>query len=212
MYALRDERSVFTNNTRHLVYVRVAENPGASIQDIANLLHISHPTAAYHLKILEGNGLVVAMRDGNRTRFFKRSEALSQEQQRLVAANRSGRCKQILDLVKERPMIHRKELARLVQVPRTTLNWYVDRLIQQGLLAERRAGRYCQLFLPLQFQGHGPGTPAATFEGNGHGHAAAPAGYPAPAPGPEEVPPTPAAGGVAAHFLARGHLEPEGSD
>lgn len=161
MYALRDDRSVFTNNTRHLVYLRVAENPGASIQDIANLLHISHPTAAYHLKILEGNGLVVAMRDGNRTRFFKRSDSLSQEQQRLVAAYRSARSRQILGLVRQRPMIHRKELARLMMVPRTTLNWYVDRLIQGGLLAERRQGRYCQLFLPLHFQ-EPPGPQAAT--------------------------------------------------
>lgn len=207
MYALRDERSVFTNNTRHLVYVRVTENPGASIQDIANLLHISHPTAAYHLKILEGNGLVVAMRDGNRTRFFKRSEALSQDQQRLVAANRSSRCRQILDLVKERPMIHRKELARLVQVPRTTLNWYVDRLIQQGLLAERRAGRYCQLFLPLHFQGSGPSTAPPPSAGVYSG------GYPAPA-ATAEVPRAPVAGGVAAHFLGRAHVagEAEGSD
>lgn len=201
MYALRDERSVFTNNTRHLVFVRVAENPGASIQDIANLLHISHPTAAYHLKILEGNGLVVAMRDGNRTRFFKRSEALSQEQQRLVAANRSARCKEVLDIVRERPMIHRKELARLLSVPRTTLNWYVDRLIQQGLLGERRAGRYCQLFLPLHFQGNGPAP--SRYE------AAPPtAGFAAPAPEPPRVP----AAGTVAQYLTRSHIEAEGSD
>jgi predicted transcriptional regulator len=165
VYALRDEGSVFTNNTRHLVYLRVADNPGASIQDIANLLRISHPTAAYHLKILEGNGLVVAMRDGNRTRFFKRSEAMSMEQQRLVAANRSARSKEILEIVRGKPMIHRKELARMMSIPRTTLNWYVDRLIQMGLLAERRAGRYCQLFLPLQHQGASPlaGPPAAAM-------------------------------------------------
>lgn len=206
MYALRDERSVFTNNTRHLVFVRVAENPGASIQDIANLLHISHPTAAYHLKILEGNGLVVAMRDGNRTRFFKRSEALSQEQQRLVAANRSARCREVLDIVRERPMIHRKELARLLSVPRTTLNWYVDRLIQQGLLAERRAGRYCQLFLPLHFHGNGPGP-----TGDAHG-APGPDGFVAPPPPvAPEAPRVPAAGAVA-QYLSRGHLEAEGSD
>jgi predicted transcriptional regulator len=170
MYALRDERSVFMNNTRHLVFQRVAENPGASIQDIANMLHISHPTAAYHLKILEGNGLVVAMRDGNRTRYFKRSEALSQDQQRLVAANRSVRTRTILEIVGSRPMIHRKELARLLSVPRTTVNWHVDRLIQMGLLAERRAGRYSQLFLPL--------------------HVASPAPAPSQAPEPEPAQPT----------------------
>lgn len=179
MYALRDDRSVFTNNTRHLVYVRVAENPGASIQDIANLLHISHPTAAYHLKILEGNGLVVAMRDGNRTRFFKRSEAMSQDQQRLVAANRSERCRQVLGIVREKPMIHRKELARMLTIPRTTLNWYVDRLIAQGLLAERRAGRYCQLFLPLHHQGPGP-APAAAAAAPAPAHAPEFAGYASP--------------------------------
>lgn len=149
MYAQRDERSVFMNNTRHLVFLRVAENPGASIQDIATMLGISHPTAAYHLKILERNGLIVPMRDGNRARYFKRSEALSQEQQRLVAANRSERTRQILEIVANKPMIHRKELARLLSVPRTTVNWHVDRLVQMGLLAERRSGRYCQLFLPL---------------------------------------------------------------
>lgn len=205
MYALRDERSVFTNSTRHTVYQRVAENPGASIQDIANLLHISHPTAAYHLKILEGNGLVVAMRDGNRTRFFKRSEALSPDQQRMVAANRSERTRQILEIVKQRPMVHRKELARMLSVPRTTVNWHVDRLVQMGLLAERRAGRYCQLFLPLHHQGgsqapaapEGPAAwtpPGWTLSprtaaarsghaiGNGDGHAEAPAAAePAPA-------------------------------
>jgi predicted transcriptional regulator len=136
MYAQRDERSVF-------------KNPGASIQDIATMLGISHPTAAYHLKILERNGLIVPMRDGNRARYFKRSEALSQEQQRLVAANRGERTKQILEIVARQPMIHRKELARLLSVPRTTVNWHVDRLVQMGLLAERRAGRYCQLFVPL---------------------------------------------------------------
>ncbi|HEV8358924.1 MAG TPA: winged helix-turn-helix transcriptional regulator [Candidatus Thermoplasmatota archaeon] len=156
MYALRDERSVFTSNTRHLVYLRVTENPGASIQDVANMLGISHPTAAYHLKILQGNGLVVAMRDGNRTRFFKRSEALSQDQQRMVVAQRGEQTRRILEIVRAKPMIHRKELARLLAMPRTTVNWHVDRLIQRGLLAERRAGRYCQLFLPLQHQGPGP--------------------------------------------------------
>lgn len=160
MYALRDERSVFTSNTRHLVYLRVAENPGASIQDIANMLGISHPTAAYHLKILQGNGLVVAMRDGNRTRFFKRSESLTGEQQRLVVANRGAQTRRILEVVKANPMIHRKELARLLSMPRTTVNWHVDRLIARGLLAERRAGRYCQLFLPLHHQGPGPSAPS----------------------------------------------------
>jgi predicted transcriptional regulator len=168
MYQLRDERSVFTSNTRHLVYQRVAENPGASIQDIANLLGISHPTAAYHLKILQANGLVVAMRDGNRTRFFKRSETLTGEQQRLVVANRGAQTRRILEVVKENPMIHRKELARLLNMPRTTVNWHVDRLIQRGLLAERRAGRYCQLFLPLHHQGPGPSSapePAPTPTG-----------------------------------------------
>ncbi|MCA1812383.1 MAG: winged helix-turn-helix transcriptional regulator [Halobacteriales archaeon] len=149
MYARNDERSVFMNNTRHLVFLRVAENPGASIQDIASMLSISHPTAAYHLKILERNGLIVPMRDGNRARYFKRSEALSQDQQKLVAANRGERTKQILEIVARQPMIHRKELARLLSIPRTTVNWHVDRLVQMGLVAERRAGRYCQLFIPL---------------------------------------------------------------
>ncbi|MGH2405360.1 MAG: winged helix-turn-helix transcriptional regulator, partial [bacterium] len=164
VYALRDDRSVFTNNTRHEVYLRVAANPGASIQDIANMLHISHPTAAYHLKILEGNGLVVAMRDGNRSRFFKRSEALTSEEQRLVAANRGERTRQILEIVAQNPMIHRKELARRMSIPRTTVNWHVDRLLQMGLLAERRSGRYSQLFLPLRQPEQAPGAPAAAPE------------------------------------------------
>jgi predicted transcriptional regulator len=175
MYAQRDERSVFMNNTRHLVFLRVAENPGASIQDIATMLGISHPTAAYHLKILERNGLIVPMRDGNRARYFKRSEALSQEQQRLVAANRGERTKRILEIVGQQPMIHRKELARLLSVPRTTVNWHVDRLIQMGLLAERRSGRYCQLFLPLTVAAARPAEQLSTA--------------PAPSPSPPQASP-----------------------
>ena len=175
MYARNDERSVFMNNTRHLVFLRVAENPGASIQDIASMLSISHPTAAYHLKILERNGLIVPMRDGNRARYFKRSEAMSQDQQKLVAANRGERTKQILEIVARQPMIHRKELARLLSIPRTTVNWHVDRLVQMGLLAERRAGRYCQLFIPLNVKV--PVEPVAQ-------DAAYNAAYPAPASAP----------------------------
>lgn len=153
MHELRGERSAFASNTRHRVYTKVAENAGASIQDVATMLGISHPTAAYHLKILERNGLVVAMRDGNRTRFFKRSDALTPDEQRLVAAGRSARARRILEIVRRQPLIHRKELARLLGLPRTTVNWHVDRLVQMGLLVERRQGRYCQLFLPLHLDG-----------------------------------------------------------
>lgn len=128
------------------MYQTVREEPGMNISEIAQRTGLSHPTAAYHLRQLGRAGLV---HDVPFSRWEKRWVATVDEASvreckvKIVAGTRNmARVLDRLDAV-EPQGTYIRDLACSLEIPRTTVDFHLDRLESLELARlDKRAGKY----------------------------------------------------------------------
>lgn len=147
LYSKIRRDATLDNDTRRSVFEAVVATPGLSIQEVARRASISHSTAAYHLDRLSGAGLVVATGDGNKVRYYRNGGRFTEQERRLLPCLETPETVRVLETVVQRPWTYRAEVASLLAVTATTVNWHLKRLFAAGVLTEVREGRSAYLFV-----------------------------------------------------------------
>lgn len=179
LYHLVNRNNIFENDVRMQVYDVVARNPGVTIQEVARVVGLSHPTARYHLNVLAKNDLVVYLDKGNKMMFFRNRNEFSEQEREVVAILRNPEAMKVYASIERSPWILRKEISEALGISRTSVNWHLRSLMRAGLVAETREQGKGFLFarregceaLSKVYQRVHPAPPAAT----------PPPGAPAPA-------------------------------
>lgn len=125
---------------RQEVYRWVCENPGAYFFEIANQLSIPTGTLAWHLRVLEAEGLLEKIKFGGRVVFYpKYLRDAKLEKALLLLRNKNAR--KIFDIIVANPGINQSDIVERFGLHHDTVRWHIKRMVKAGLIRVKREGR-----------------------------------------------------------------------
>ncbi len=131
---------------RQEVYRWVCENPGAYFFEIANELAIPAGTLAWHLRVLEAEGLIEKIKFGGRVVFYpKHLRDATIEKAFLILRNDNAR--KIFEIIAANPGIHQSEIVERFGLNHDTVRWHIKRMIKAGLVSVSRRGRNSKYYI-----------------------------------------------------------------
>lgn len=142
LYTKLRKEQVLDHYNRGRVYQFIELNPGEHFNAIRHSLDMNIGTATYHLEVLSRAGLIKARQDGIYKRFYPANVPIPPSNGNGVSEVQL----RVFNLIKEAPGITQKELARLLGVRQSTLNYQVSRLEEKGFVTEERKGRKVHYF------------------------------------------------------------------
>lgn len=122
----------------------VQAEPGVHFQDLVRRSGLPNGTAVHHLGKLAKGGLVSVRSLGRYTCYFPGN---SPDRAALAAAPvlRSDGARRVYEAIQGRPGLSGLELAGLVELQPSTVNYHVQRLVESGLVRAARDGRAVRL-------------------------------------------------------------------
>ncbi|UCG69436.1 MAG: winged helix-turn-helix transcriptional regulator [Thermoplasmata archaeon] len=141
LYTKLNREEILDHYTRGKIHGYILANPGDNYNSIRKALDISNGSFAYHLHVLEREGVIKSKRDGVYKRFYP--------QEMKVPANNSHLKeiqKLIIKKVKETPGMSQKDIANFLGVASSTIHYHVQGLIESDLIESKRMGRKVRYF------------------------------------------------------------------
>ncbi|MFH0816091.1 MAG: PKD domain-containing protein [Methanobacteriota archaeon] len=136
LYAKMKETTEQDMYMRGKIHGYILANPGEHYNAIKRALDINNGSLAYHLHHLEKEGGIKSMKYGVLKRFYPKEmlvpnagpDSLSEAQ------------KMILRKIRETPGISQKDIAALLGISASTINYHVDRMIDLAVVRRERKG------------------------------------------------------------------------
>lgn len=125
-------------DTRRRIYARVVSEPGAYLRELQRDLDMPVAMLEYHLGRLEEARLVTVMRDDHKRYFPADVDARDKP---LLALLRHDACRQVVTHLLGAQGATRQELQRSTGLLPSTLDYYLAKLEERGVLARERDGR-----------------------------------------------------------------------
>ena len=138
--AVAEKTPLPDNSTRTEIYTLIAENPGVQFRAICGGLGLSIGVVQFHLAQLQKNGLITSFRKGRYKRFFAAASNFSRRKMELIAALRITTVRNILKALLEGKQVSHRSLALQVRISAQGLPWQMNRLLETGLIEEKRSG------------------------------------------------------------------------
>ncbi|HYU05603.1 MAG TPA: winged helix-turn-helix transcriptional regulator [Thermoplasmata archaeon] len=138
---------VLQRKVRFLIYEAVREHPGSSFTEVRNAIGLQNGVAAYHLRVLEKQGLIHSEK-GRRHRWYYPNGDVSLWRDMPLSPLQ----KSVLEKVAQDPGIGIRELARSLDRHHAAVAYNVKGMAREGLLRTQRTGRKVQCF-PLDESG-----------------------------------------------------------
>jgi predicted transcriptional regulator len=135
LFTRMKKAAVLDNFTRGQLHGYITANPGVHMNAIRDRFELSNGEVAYHLRVLEREGLVSSMSDGLRRRFYPGERAERPGQELTVAQNL------LISLMEQSPGITGSELARLAGTSPQVVNYHLKKLWRMDLIRMDRDGR-----------------------------------------------------------------------
>ncbi len=129
------------NATRKRIYESVCARPGIGVRDTAASAGVSYSTAIYHLDRLVKERMLVLTGEGSKLRYYKNGGSFSETDRALMPVLKNKEALRVLAHVRSHPETYRAAIAESLGVTPTTVNWHLKRLLETGLITERREGR-----------------------------------------------------------------------
>jgi len=143
LYSRMKKNTVLDHYVRGQIHGYIVANPGDHYNSIKDALKLNNGTLAYHIRVLEREGIVKSRSDGIYKRFYPADMKVPENDgTRLTEIQ-----KIILKRIKETPSISQKEMSRLVGVSPSTINYHIDILKSAGLVRSERRGMRIGYFL-----------------------------------------------------------------
>jgi DNA-binding MarR family transcriptional regulator len=142
-YSRIQKEDVLDQFVRGQIYGFIKTNPGVHYNQILRKVGVKNGTLSYHLGVLEKTELIQSRREGLKYRVFYPTgmNFPKSERFRLTALQI-----QIIDLLKRKPGITQKELARLLDQKPQTINYNMKVLDQANLVSVMKNGRRTTCF------------------------------------------------------------------
>lgn len=121
---------------RRTIYQIIDKYPGIHFRELFRKLDISMGSFEYHLQILEKNDLIYLKKEGGYTCYFVKGK-LSEEDKEVATMLRNDRLRKILFTLILNPGISHKTLTKQLNWPKSTISFYLKKLISKEIVEER---------------------------------------------------------------------------
>jgi predicted transcriptional regulator len=138
---LRKER-LLDNETREVISSHIQSKPGDHYNSIKKVLGLPNGSLAYHLRILERDGLVTAEKDGMYKRFYP-ADARNGERDKKLSDSQN----EILDIIKSNPGMSQKDIAEQTDLTLSTVNYHINSMAEEGVVRIERIGNRTSCYL-----------------------------------------------------------------
>lgn len=122
LYSRLKRKEIMDHEARGMIISYVKENPGEHFNSLKSKLDFRNGTLAHHLHILERERVIKSVRYGKYRRFFPVGMMVSKK------AYPTELEQEILDVVRIRPGINQKSIAKKVGKSKSTVNYHIDKL------------------------------------------------------------------------------------
>ncbi len=136
-YVKLRKEDVLEQFTRGRIYGYIEMNPGEHFGAIRKALSLSNGNAVYHLRVLESQGYLVSKSDGMYKRFYPKGAILPPDN----SAPLPEIHQRILSCIGEASGISQKEIASLLGLRQSTLEYQLRKLLKASLIRRERKGR-----------------------------------------------------------------------
>ncbi len=131
LHRQRDKRAV---PLREQILSVVALNPGIHLRELHRELGCAMGALQYHLRILEREGQIVSLRNGNSRHFFTPDFSSEERVQRLAAMARNPVVNSILSECAKNGLTTQAEISRSLNIDKSLVSYYVTGLLKAGVL------------------------------------------------------------------------------
>jgi predicted transcriptional regulator len=126
VYTRLKSRRLLEHQTRDRIYTHIQTNPGVHYRGIMNELSLSMGVLTHHLNMLERQGYIKSMQDGNFRRFYSKDQTV--DTQLLLTQPQES----ILNAIKSNPGISQSKLASELNMTKKTVYYNVNQLKDSG--------------------------------------------------------------------------------
>ena len=143
LYTKLNRVEILDHYTRGKIHGYILANPGDHYNSIKKALGISNGSFAYHLHVLEREGMIKSKRDGLFKRFYPFKAQVSQDN----GSHLNDTQKIIVKKIRETPGITQKDIATMMGVSRSTINYHINKLTADEIVSTVRWGISVQYYL-----------------------------------------------------------------
>jgi DNA-binding MarR family transcriptional regulator len=127
---------ILQRKVRRLIYECIQGHPGFSFTEIKNAVGLQNGVAAYHLRVLEKQGLIHAKKGRHHRRYYPNGDVSLWREVPLSPLQKS-----LVERVRQAPGIGIRELARNLNHHHASVAYNVKGLAREGFLRTQRTGR-----------------------------------------------------------------------
>lgn len=146
--------NVLDQDVRARIYEYIRMNPGIHLRGLSSEMQVKLGTLRYHLNILQHNHKIAVSGDNATVRFYENSGTYSAEEQMIHKHLRNETTKKILEVLLDRPMATRQDIADAVGISGPSVSWHMKRLEEDSLVIARREGRMTSYGIPGPVAGY----------------------------------------------------------
>ena len=134
LYSRLKRKEILNHEARDVIIGYIKENPGEHFNSLKSKLDFRNGTLAHHLHILERERVIKSVRYGKYRRFFPMGMMVSRK------AYPTELEQEILEVVKDRPGINQKTIAKQVQKSKSTVNYHINKLRRSNKIRTEKSG------------------------------------------------------------------------
>ncbi len=136
----RIQRRVLELPTRRQIYEHIRDTPGVHLRRICRDLEMGVGNVEHHLHQLEKHDLIVSHKADKRKTFYVAGQ-VAEADRRWIHVLRKARPRRIVRGVLAHPEANTAELARRLDIERSTVSYHLNRLRERGLIERIVVGR-----------------------------------------------------------------------
>jgi predicted transcriptional regulator len=158
LYSRVSGKKILDHDLRNRIYNEIKMNPGIHYRYIMSRLKLKNGTLVHHLMRLEQEELIKSERDGVYKRFYPiglripksevgqffpdgtRTYNIGEHQVSEIQMN-------IIDIIRERPGLTQKEIAKRINESRRVVNYHIKLLIQHNIVFLEKVGRETRCYI-----------------------------------------------------------------
>ncbi len=139
-YSKLSKKDILNHEIRGLIRGYIIANPGDHYSSIKRNLDLNNGTLAYHLRVLEQNGLIKSMYDGIYKRYYPANVNISKLKKNI------SKQEEIFNIILDNPGITMEQIGRNIGVSRQVVNYHVKNLIRAGAISYQRDDKSARFF------------------------------------------------------------------
>ncbi len=129
---------ILENENRRKIYSLIKSNPGIHLRELQRVSNLPLSTVNYHTEYLRRRKIILNEKEGNLARFY--AKHIDENDKRLLKVLRQKRLREIVLFVLVNRRAKSKFIAENLDLPRSTLSFYLKYLVKHNVLAREKVG------------------------------------------------------------------------